>query len=94
MKIIYKTVVTFTILSENPVEIDRVSGDFYASCDENDWIGGDKNIILNQELVGKVAVNEINNLGSNPEFFQLDCEGNVIPDEEIEDIELDIYTEE
>ena len=88
-KRIYKTVISYTILSETPysdeslLEVKSALIDLESSgcscCGDGDFFGGDfKTSVLNQELVGKNAVNAITALNLNPEFFMMDCEGNEI----------------
>ena len=93
-KRIYKTVISYTILSEepyNPMSLGEIEED----CGGGDCIGGNfKTTVLNQELIGKKAVEQISELGSDPEFFQMDCEGNDISDEDSKDEDIDLEDEE
>lgn len=95
-KKIYKNVVTFTVLSETPLDDNGLGGipSIVYDCIEGDSIGG--NVVYtttNQELSGKRAVEEIQKLGSDPEFFQMDGSGNDISEVDINDEEY-IYDAE
>ena len=75
-KKIYKTVISFTILSDTPYSINSLSG-IAEDCDTGDCIGGNFiTTVENKELSGKRAVEEIEKLGSDPSFFQMDDSGN------------------
>ena len=77
-KRIYRTVITITVLSEKPlIQSHNSMQNIIDGIDEGDYIGH-TSFNDSQELVGKNAVNEITKLGSNPEFFQMDCNGNDI----------------
>lgn len=92
-KKIYKTVISYTILSEEPYT-DITLAEIETECSEGRFIGGEfTTTILNQELVGKNAVTAISNLGSDPEFFMMDCEGNDISDEDSEDEDIDLESD-
>ncbi len=93
-KRIFKTVISYTILSEQPYT-DMSLAQIEDECSGGDCIGGNfTTTVLNQELVGKKAVEQITALGSDPEFFQMDCEGNDISDEDGEDEDVDLEDEE
>ena len=84
-KKIYKTVISYTILSEELFERMSLS-EIEEECTEGHFLGGEfTTTILNQELIGKNAVNAISDLGSDPEFFMMDSEGNDISDEETDE---------
>lgn len=88
-KMIYKTVISYTILSEEPYTNMSLS-EIEDECSNGRFIGGEfKETILNQELIGKNAVEKITALGSDPEFFMMDCEGNDISEEDEEDVDLE-----
>jgi len=93
-KRIYKTVISYTILSEEPYT-DMSLSEIEDECSTGRCIGGKlKTTILNLEVVGKKAVEQINELGSDPEFFMMDCEGNDISDEDSYDEDVDLEDEE
>lgn len=84
-KKIYKTVISYTILSETPYVSNSLSG-IEAECDNGDCIGGNFiTTVENKELSGKRAVEEILKLGSDPEFFQMDGSGNDISEVDVDD---------
>ncbi len=77
-KKIYRTVIRFEILSEEPIEtnnLERIADE----CNEGSWSGQflDEEI-SNEELIGKSAIEKIKAQGSSPEFFNLDEHGNEI----------------
>lgn len=81
-KTIYKTVISYTILSEEPYEHMSLTG-IENECENGQFIGGNLVAkVFNRELVGKNAVIAINKLCSDPEFFMMDCEGNEIEEDE------------
>lgn len=89
-KKIYKTVISYTILSEEAYT-DMALSEIEEECTTGRFLGGEfTTTILNQELVGKNAVTAISNLGSDPELFMMDCEGNDISDEDSEDDGIDL----
>ena len=77
-KKIYKTVISYTILSEEPYFDMRLSDIIY-NCEEGSFIGGKfMTTTINDELIGENAVNEIKELGSMPDFFMMDDDGEEI----------------
>lgn len=74
-KTIYRTIISFVVLSEEQIPENTTLGDIINESDEGAYIMG--NVDKKEtELVGKVAVNEIYKLGSEPSFFKMDDEGN------------------
>ena len=78
-KKIYRNVICFEILSEDPIE--EMPGlsmiDYQAS--EGEWSGRFLDQpITNQELIGEDAVDAVYEQGTAPEFFEMDEEGNII----------------
>jgi hypothetical protein len=86
-KKIYKNIISFTVLSETPLEDGIGLGyleSIVGSCITGDFIGG--NITTeSKELSGKRAVEEIQKLDSDPEFFQMDGSGNDISEMDVDD---------
>lgn len=89
----YKTTVTFTILSEDPIG-DIGLGDLanveYA-CTDGDYVG---NVDTKSETIdAAMAANLLNKYGSDPGFFMLDDDGNKVDDDrhddEADDSEMD-----
>ena len=75
-KKIYRTVIQVEVLSEYPIEESLSLSDIQRECDEGDFSGKWKTIVDNQPISGKVAANFTIAQGSNPEFFQMDEDGN------------------
>ena len=77
-KKIYKSVLRVTILSEEPlpecVSLDTIQHEI----DEGDWSGATDWESNDAELVGKEAAKAMLDQGSDPEFFQMDEDGNEI----------------
>lgn len=76
-KKIYRTIIRYEILTEEPI-VDEVGLDDIAyQCAHGDWSGrwlpAEEN---GTELTGKDAVEAIKAQGSEPEFFNMDDEGN------------------
>ena len=88
-KTIYKTVISYTILTDKPYS-DRYLNDIDLQNIGGDWIGGDfKTVVLNQELVGKNAVNAVTSLDSDIDFFMMDANGNDLSEDIDEDSEIE-----
>jgi hypothetical protein len=84
-KKIYKTVISYTILSDTPYSSNSLEG-ISTDCEYGDCIGGNFiTTVENKELSGKRAVEEIQKLGSDPEFFQMDGSGNDISEVDVDD---------
>jgi hypothetical protein len=74
----YKTVISFTVLSEEPIpehmNLEMVA---HETCDGRyvgNWSAGGP-ILLN----GAAMVDELREAGSSPDFFEIDAEGNDAP---------------
>jgi hypothetical protein len=79
-KKIYRTVIRFEVLSEEPNVTDGMTLDMlYEATMTGDLSGQHLDPeIQDQVLAGKEAVKAIEEQGSDPEFFGLDQEGNDI----------------
>lgn len=78
-KVIHKTVITVEILHEHPIHIGSYSlWDIHNIIDEGDWIGQISTKSTNIPKKGKKAVKAVNDLGSSPDFFMMDENGNDI----------------
>ena len=74
---IYRTVFSFEVLSEEPINCSLSLSDLYEMTMEGNCSGRFiDNPIHNEELMGMAAVEAIRNQGSDPEFFMMDDEGN------------------
>lgn len=77
----YKTIIQIEVLSEDkPVDdldLRQISYEIY----DGDCVGA-SSLISKQELTGKECANELYDLGSEPEFFNLDDDGNSLWDGE------------
>lgn len=70
----YKTIITYEVLSEEPIPNGYSTQDIIDMCYEGDYSGvtvGNKEILLN----GKEAAQSLIEQGSGPEFFRLNEEG-------------------
>lgn len=76
-KIIYKTTIVVTVLSDEPFEGYDSLSDIGYVITEGDCSGDFKTTNV-EELTGKEAVEAIESQSSDPEFFGLDEEGNEI----------------
>jgi hypothetical protein len=73
-RLFYKTKVSFTVLSEEPIPGDMTLGTIRYECDEGRYVGCD--LDLDTVLVnGSVMVDELYKAGSEPGFFELDDAG-------------------
>lgn len=71
----YKTVLTYTVLSEKPIPDNLEMKDIMFECTDGFYSGattGQKETVLN----GKQAAKALEEQGSDPDFFQLDEKGN------------------
>lgn len=76
-KKIYKTVFTLTVLSEDP-NVGRLSEErLFESIDSGDNVGLFQ-VASTEIFQGKDAVDIIRHVGSEPEFFMMDEDGNEI----------------
>jgi hypothetical protein len=72
----YKTVVSYEILSEEP--IGEVSlEDIAYECENGHWSGVFGDTVIT-ELTGKEMAEAARKQGTDPEFFMLDDDGNTI----------------
>jgi hypothetical protein len=70
---IYKTVVSITVLSDEPINGASLEDIFYETKD-GQWVG--YNLTHKEtKLKGLAAVQAISDAGSAPEFFYMDSEG-------------------
>ena len=81
-KVLYRTVVQFEILSEEPIPEGMDMEEIMAECEDGAYSGKTTVIAENKPVVGKRAVNMVVNQGSDPEFFQMDSRGYEISDED------------
>ena len=80
-KTIYRTVVSFVVLSEEPLRGDMSVEDIGYEAEYGDYVKGELNF-KQTEVIGKVAVNELDKLGSSAEFFNMDNDGNELLSED------------
>ncbi len=81
-KPIYRTVIRYEILSEEPIKMIPSLDIIHENCNEGSWSGFFLNEeITNEELTGEDAVKKIKSQGSDPSFFFMDDEGNSMEDE-------------
>lgn len=74
----YRNTVTFTVLTEDEALSDDLSLETIArECDTGEFVGGDHTIV-STELTGKEAADALYDLGSEPAFFRLDADGNLL----------------
>ena len=76
-KTIYKTVITVTVLSDEPYNFQSLGQD---DSDITDGDSAGKVAQKYNSMTGKKAVKEIQSVGSEPGFFQMDEDGNEIED--------------
>lgn len=74
-KTLYRTVIRVEILSENPFEsndLESINHEIhFADCSEFM-----EDVVRNQKIVGKRAINLLKNHATDPAFFNMDEEGN------------------
>lgn len=77
-KKIYRTVIQITVLSEEPLPDGMGLDELVANCEDGDFIGKFEDKEVNVPITGKEAAEAVIVTGSDPEFFQMDNEGNEI----------------
>jgi hypothetical protein len=80
-KTIYRSVISFEVLSDEPIPSDMTLGDIQEECDNGSYSGVHEYIVQNEPVKGIKAVKLIKAQGSDPEFFQMDDKGNNLDDE-------------
>ena len=80
---IYRTIIQLTVLSEEPLHEGMGIDEIDANCEDGDFCGKADWIKVNEEVIGKEAADAVKDTGSDPEFFQMDDDGNEIEDDEI-----------
>lgn len=82
-KTIYKTRICFTVLSEESISNKSLQS-ILSESDDGDLVMG--TITVNElEIAGKVAVNEILEVGSDPSFFNMDVQGFEVSEEDFDE---------
>ena len=79
-KKLYKTIVTFEVLSSEPISGDATIDDLLYECDNGECSGYFPAAEMNIELEGEDAVNEVKKHGTDAEFFLMDENGNCLED--------------
>ena len=72
----HRTVIQVEVLSEEPYEFENL-GNLAYDIEEGDC-SGSASIVEIKELTGKQMAKALKSQGSDPEFFQLDKDGNSI----------------
>lgn len=85
MKTIYKTTFVIEVLSEQPLPENVSLHMIEYETEDGDWLLSGKRVDTKEELSGRQAVEAILEAGSQPEFFQMDDEGNELDEEELDD---------
>jgi hypothetical protein len=73
--------VSFVVLSEEPIREDMSVEDIGYEAEYGDYVKGELTF-KQTEVIGKVAVNELNKLGSSAEFFNMDNNGNELDEDD------------
>lgn len=77
-KKIYKTVIQITVLSEDPIPDGMDIEEITSNCYDGDYCGKGEFKKFNIPITGKNAADAVYDTGSDPEFFQMDDNGNEI----------------
>jgi hypothetical protein len=95
-KKIYRTVIQYEILSDEPINDRSLDLDtIQYECTEGHWSGrGLETVIADEELTGKAAVEAIKDQGSDPEFFLMDDEGNDLDEDGTSGQDRESYTDD
>jgi hypothetical protein len=81
-KTIYRSVIKFEILSDEPIPDEMTLGELHDECDFGSYSGIHGYISQNKPIKGIKAVHLIKAQGSDPEFFGMDENGNDLDDSE------------
>lgn len=77
-KIIYKTVIMVEVLSEEPIDSSMSLDQIEEECNTGSFSGMHSIVVSNKPIKGLNAVKEMRKQGSDPDFFQMDENGNEI----------------
>ena len=77
----YRTVLKTVVLTEEPIPSGLSPTDILNRMDYDDYVGMTHTVVDNQVLSGIRTVTLLKELGSQPEFFNLDDDGNSLDDE-------------
>ena len=75
-KKIYRTLILLTVLSDRPIPEGMSLEDIDAECSEGEFTGKTEWQEVNKVLKGNEAANAVLGVGSSPDFFQMDENGN------------------
>ena len=75
-KTLYRTVIRVEILSENPFESNDLESINHEIHFADYPVAAAVNVVRNQKIVGKRAINLLKNHATDPAFFNMDEEGN------------------
>jgi hypothetical protein len=73
----YRTIIQVEVLSEEPIG-DVSMSEIIHNAQDGDWSGKNTTITQDEELSGKQMAEALLDQGSDPEFFQIDEEGEEI----------------
>jgi len=85
-RIFYKTKIVIEILSEEPQSVNSLADIEYDITEGNN--SGSWNVVETMELNGLACANELKSQGTDPEFFQIDDDGNDLLNEG-DDVEVE-----
>lgn len=75
-KQLYRTFITLEVLSEQPIPDNISLSEISKECDYGDYSGITDWQIINEPIVGFEAAEKLKEMGSDPEFFRMDKNGN------------------
>ena len=79
-KKIYRTVITLTVYSDYPLPEGMSLEEIDANCEDGDFTGKTEFSEVNTVLIGQEAADAVLGVGSSPDFFQMDENGNELRD--------------
>ena len=81
LKKIYRTVIQYEILSEEPIELGMPLSEYEVACMVGECSGRMlESTVANEVLEGKKAVKQIESNGTSLEFFQMNKNGRELKD--------------
>ena len=81
-KKLYRTVIQIEVLSDEPYEGNDLETIAYDITDGH-CSGLLSDVVRNEEITGEDAVKQVKEHGSDPEFFEMDEEGNELEEDYI-----------
>ena len=90
-KQLYRTFITLEVLSEQPIPDNISLSEISNECENGDYSGITDWLITNEPIVGLEAAEKLKEMGSDPEFFRMDENGNDLDSDEIKGVFVSVW---